>query len=212
MPEDKITSHIKSRESLRWKIFIIYLGVSLGLLFGLNGILIINNNQLFGNLSFFIGIIIFGAIYLFLAIIFWLIIKKILSPLNDLVKGIQVFMEGNWEQRIYIQNNDEAGILAEQFNDILDEMVNLYVAQETISPGAVTAVENESPSSPVLAKMDNAQDIDELFMVAITGINQVLQSNKSKLVLIADEAGPQIPDFAEIVKGNGHGSKPQHQE
>jgi hypothetical protein len=132
--------------------------------------------------------------------------------LNDLVKGIQVFMEGNWEQRIYIQNNDEAGILAEQFNDILDEMVNLYVAQETISPGAVTAVENESPSSPVLAKMDNAQDIDELFMVAITGINQVLQSNKSKLVLIADEAGPQIPDFAEIVKGNGHGSKPQHQE
>ena len=212
MPEDKITSRIKSRESLRWKIFIIYLGVSLGLLFGLNGILIINNNQLFGNLSFFIGIIIFGAIYLFLAIIFWLIIKKILSPLNDLVKGIQVFMEGNWEQRIYIQNNDEAGILAEQFNDILDEMVNLYVAQETISPGAVTAVENESPSSPVLAKMDNAQDIDELFMVAITGINQVLQSNKSKLVLIADEAGPQIPDFAEIVKGNGHGSKPQHQE
>ncbi len=211
MPEDKITSRVKSRESLRWKVFLIYLGVSLGLLFGLNGILIINNNQLFGNLSFLIGIIIFGAIYIFLSIIFWLVIKKILSPLNDLVNSIQVFMEGNWEQRIYIQNNDEAGILAEQFNDILDEMVNLYVAQETISPGAVPPVVNASPLSPVLVKMDHAQDVDELLLVTITGINQVLQANNSKLVVIAEEAGSQKPDFAEIVKGNGHGSNPQHQ-
>jgi hypothetical protein len=140
-----------------------------------------------------------------------LVIKKILSPLNDLVNSIQVFMEGNWEQRIYIQNNDEAGILAEQFNDILDEMVNLYVAQETISPGAVPPVVNASPLSPVLVKMDHAQDVDELLLVTITGINQVLQANNSKLVVIAEEAGSQKPDFAEIVKGNGHGSNPQYQ-
>ena len=207
MPENKMTAPGKPNETLRWKIFLVYMGASLGLILGLNGILIINNNKLFGNQSFLVGVVLIGIIYIILSILVWLLIKKILSPLNELIKNVQIFLEGNWEQRVYLQNNDETGILAEQFNVILDEMVNLYVSQEKSLPTAEPANTLPSPLTPILAKMDAAQDSDELLRVTINEINREMQANKTRLILLTDEANSKKTGFVEVVKGNGHGAK-----
>jgi hypothetical protein len=204
MPENKQSNSARPKESIRWKIFLVYLGASLGMILGLNGILIINNNKLFGNQSFLIGIALIGIMYIILAIVFWLFIKKILSPLNELTKNIQVFLEGNWEQRAYLENNDEAGILADQFNIIVDEMVNLYVAQEKTMPEEALVSSTETSLTPIFMKMEATHELDELLKVTIVEISQNLQADNSKLILVTDSPIPQKPDLTRIVKGNGH--------
>jgi hypothetical protein len=204
MPENKHSNSVKQKESIRWKIFLVYLGASLGMILGLNGILIINNNRLLGNQSFLVGIALIGIVYIILAIIFWLLIKKILSPLNELISNIQVFLEGNWEQRAYLENNDEVGILADQFNIIVDEMVNLYVAQEKATPEEELVSPQESPLTPILVKMEATQELDELLKVTIVEISQNLHADRTKLFLVTDNPIPQKPDLTRIIKGNGH--------
>jgi len=204
MPENKRSSSGKPQESLRWKVFLVYLGASLGIILGLNGILIINNNRLFGNQSFLVGLVLVGIIYLLLAAIFWLILKKILSPLSELIRNIQFFLEGNWEQRFYLQNNDEAGILAEQFNVIVDEMVNLYVAQDQTNPDEEPATSPQSQLTPILLKMEATQELDELLKVTIGEISQNMQATRARLILVADDPLPHKPGLEHIVKGNGH--------
>ena len=204
MPENKRSSSGKPQESLRWKVFLVYLGASLGIILGLNGILIINNNRLFGNQSFLVGLVLVGIIYLLLAAIFWLILKKILSPLSELIRNIQFFLEGNWEQRFYLQNNDEAGILAEQFNVIVDEMVNLYVAQDKTNPDEEPATSPQSQLTPILLKMEATQELDELLKVTIGEISQNMQATRARLILVADDPLPHKPGLEHIVKGNGH--------
>ncbi len=205
MPENRQNHLGRPRDSLKWKIFIIYLISSLGMILGLNGILIINNNRLFGNQSFLFGIILIALTYILLAILFWFLIKKILSPLNELIHSLQVFLEGNWEQRIYLQNNDETGILAEQFNDILDELVDIYVTQDkVVADDEEISIPPQIPGMPILDKMDGAQDLDELLRVTIQEISQDFNADSARLVLLTNDPNSESSDFTQRIKGNGH--------
>jgi hypothetical protein len=204
MKKDKQTNPGKPRETLRWRVFLAYLGASLGMILGLNIILIINNTKLFGGQSLLVGIVLIGVMYVVLSFIFWLIIKKLLFPLTDIIKSIQVFLEGNWEQRIYIQNNDETGILAEQFNVILEEMVNLYVAHDQQTPDEKPSLLPSSFIPPNLSKMDATRNLDELLEVTTRELIQEMRSDRARIILIKEEPDIQKPGLVQIINGNGH--------
>lgn len=61
----------------------------------------------------------------------WLGVRRIISPLLEVVQASQLFAEGNWFQRIEVKRNDELGLLADSFNHMADEISNLYQTLET---------------------------------------------------------------------------------
>lgn len=56
--------------------------------------------------------------------------RNILRPILDVVNASRLFAEGDWQMRARVPRNDEIGLLAASFNQMADELMNLYRALE----------------------------------------------------------------------------------
>ncbi len=133
----------RPKNSLVWKIFFLYLILSITLLVGINFVIIFNETDFFAVNSQFISIAITSAIFMVCSLVFLIILRSILRPLKELISNIQSFLEGNWEQRSYIEANDESGLLAEDFNTLTEEIIALYMANES------TQIKQQLVSDPI---------------------------------------------------------------
>jgi hypothetical protein len=71
--------------------------------------------------------------------------RTLLKPLDNLLFNIRLFFDGYWEQRSNFERDDEIGQLAEGFNSMADEIVNLYISVESYKKD----VQEEIPIIPV---------------------------------------------------------------
>jgi serine phosphatase RsbU (regulator of sigma subunit) len=69
-----------------------------------------------------IGMSIFG--FLATAIVIILLLQKLLNPIDKLAKTIIETKQGNFDVRTYIDRDDEFGLLADEFNHLLDIIQN----------------------------------------------------------------------------------------
>ena len=61
-----------------------------------------------------------------IALVVWLIQRRLTEPLAELSNSLQLFLEGNWDQRVNANQQDEIGHLASLFNQMANDLVDTY--------------------------------------------------------------------------------------
>lgn len=74
--------------------------------------------------------IIFCATLALMALIIWQVTARLTRPIIALARTVQLFADGNWEQRAPVERQDEVGLLAHSFNHMADELTGLYHSLE----------------------------------------------------------------------------------
>lgn len=77
-----------------------------------------------------LNILVFVDIFVLILIFFYII--KILSPIKNITKGITDFANGNLSRRIDIKSNDEIGILANSFNQMASSLEKFIKTKEEL--------------------------------------------------------------------------------
>ncbi len=130
MTEEQTHFDAKPKDSLVTKIFLGYLLVSIGLILGINAILFLSNTYLFDRFGIWSSILAVSVIYATLSIVFYVVLRKLIKPLRVLINNIELFLEGNWEQRTFFSGNDEPSVLANGINAMADELSQTYLSLE----------------------------------------------------------------------------------
>lgn len=55
----------------------------------------------------------------------YILSKKIINPLNQITNAAREISSGNWNTRIHLKGNDEIKVLADSFNQMVDNLENL---------------------------------------------------------------------------------------
>lgn len=80
------------------------------------------------------GMAVSGLVVMFGGALLYLLLKRMLSPLETLTVASKALSEGNYKERVRIKADGEIGILAEQFNGMADKieekMENLHAMNE----------------------------------------------------------------------------------
>jgi hypothetical protein len=130
MTDEQTHFDAKPKDSLATKIFFVYTLVSIGLILGINSILFLSSTYLFEQFGIWLSIVIVSIVYAILSIIFYVLLKKFIKPLQILINNIELFLEGNWEQRTYFSGNDESAVLANGVNALADQLSQTYLSLE----------------------------------------------------------------------------------
>jgi hypothetical protein len=130
MSEEQPQFDAKPKDSLATKIFLGYLLISIGLILGIDAILFLSNTYLFERFGIWSSILAISVIYAILSIVFYIVLTKLVKPLHVLIDNIELFLQGNWEQRTYFSGNDETSVLANGFNAMADELSQTYLSLE----------------------------------------------------------------------------------
>lgn len=81
--------------------------------------------------SLLIRISIFGAVLIgLLSLTGVYAARKIVKPINELYKGVELFAHGKLDYRLNIKTNDEIEKLANEFNNMAEELTKTYTALE----------------------------------------------------------------------------------
>jgi transcriptional regulator with GAF, ATPase, and Fis domain len=110
-------------------------------------------NQMNSLLVFAIVLIV--TISVLMILIMWQATRRLFRPLRELANSVQRFAEGKWHQRMPVVGNDEVGLLAYSFNQMADDLTDLY----------------QSLESKVEERTQQIQTAAEVSQVAITSAN-----------------------------------------
>ncbi len=95
-------------------------------------VLEINSDNIYGqinSLTPFTILLIIGTV-LATAFVLSLGIRRIIKPLQSLTAITKKFAEGEWNQRAEVSSNDEVGLLASSFNNMADQLGEVYQSLE----------------------------------------------------------------------------------
>lgn len=194
-------------------ILIIFLPLSLLPVIIAGGILFYLNRDAFKGLNpslVFTGIFLFAVGFALVGLIIYLTAKHLTSPLAELATTMQLFIDGNWEKRSWIDSPHEIGSIAGSFNKIADEMVEIYwsltqhkARQNAGKKGAFTQLAHLATS---------AQDLDGFLGRAVELLIQHFDLIYASVYLIErdDPSGPPLvvlhqasgaPEFASSTLG-----------
>lgn len=124
-------------------------------------------------------------------LLFW-----ILKPLNILVKNVQAFTDGNFNNRIDLRSKDEFESVAESFNTMAEKLSKTFQAIET---GQMIAVAERDKLNQILSSV-----IDGI--IALDFNKNVIFINKAAEELIgylpAEIYGRPIDQFIHLFSGN----------
>jgi GAF domain-containing protein/HAMP domain-containing protein len=120
-----------------------------------------------------------------IGLVIWLIQHRLAEPLAELMNSLQLFIEGNWDQRTRSERKDEIGALASLFNQMANDLVDTYRLatqyrndQDTEKKGAFIQITRAAISSP---------DLDLFLTKALDLINHYYELSYSAIYLL--EAG-----------------------
>jgi two-component sensor histidine kinase len=153
------TSIVENQTDIELMYTYIYLPMKKGVF--VNGwvLQLISSNQLKDNLlneswySFLKNVVIFSAILLVLLLFG---IRTITNPLNIIIDTINEIKKGNLKKRIHIKSNNELGILANQFNETIDE---LEMAHTTLETKVVARTTELQTANAILFKQKNENEL-----------------------------------------------------
>ena len=87
------------------------------------------------------------------AIVFtWLLAKSITNPICKLVKGVSIVAAGDLTQKVAIHSQDEIGILAENFNNMVDHLLSLVTRVNRLAQTLSTSSEELTASAELSSK------------------------------------------------------------
>lgn len=117
----------------------------------------IEKYKMFGVLSIITKSIIFGGIGAVFLVIFVITLssRRIIKPIKNVTRSFSELSEGNLDQSVEVKTHDEAGVLAQSFNDFLDKLSGVLYEVKDISSQLAASSEQMSASSHSFA--DNAQ-------------------------------------------------------
>ncbi len=75
-------------------------------------------------------LILLTALMLISAIIVYISSRRIVKPLVDLANDAQTFSAGDWSYRAKVERDDEIGLLAYSFNNMVDQLTGYYYSLE----------------------------------------------------------------------------------
>lgn len=75
-------------------------------------------------------LILLGALMLISALIVYFSSRSIVKPLVDLANDAQTFSAGDWSYRAKVERDDEIGLLAHSFNNMVDQLTGYYYSLE----------------------------------------------------------------------------------
>ncbi|MFC1608716.1 HAMP domain-containing protein [Patescibacteria group bacterium] len=78
-------------------------------------------NDFIGQSFYLTGLIFFG-----LFLVFYFFIKRILSPLNTLLSGVESIGQGDFDSSVEVKSEDEFGVLSRAFNNMAGKLGDLY--------------------------------------------------------------------------------------
>ena len=115
----------------------------------------------FGQLSSlapFTIILVFGSL-LMLGVVLWMANNRVVRPLLRLSNATREFADGNWKSRSEIERNDEIGSLSYAFNNMADELTNLY---HTLTQQVDSRTEYIRTAAEVAQSIATTFNLDEL--------------------------------------------------
>ena len=125
-----------------------------------------------------------------IALVVWLVRRRLTEPLDDLSNSLQLFLEGNWDQRLNTNQQDEIGHLASLFNQMANDLVNTYRLvtqyrndQDTEKKGAFIQVTHAAISSP---------DPDDFLKKSMDLINRYYELTYSAIYLLEKGDPPEV--------------------
>ncbi len=77
------------------------------------------------SLTFFTVLLLSGTV-LVIGLAIWVGARQLAQPLVEMTANIQAFAEGDWDKRNRLQRNDEIGQLAYSFDQMADQLADLY--------------------------------------------------------------------------------------
>ncbi len=119
-------------------------------------------DQLNALAPFFVGLLI---VIVFLSITLnWLSTRQIVQPLLNIATAAQHFTDGDWQNRSTINRTDEIGLLAFTFNQMADELSDLYRSLET---QVATRTQQIRTATDVAQLATTATSMDELLIQTV---------------------------------------------
>ena len=107
----------------------------------------------------------FGIIIL-MALLLWLMVRRILRPLNDYIGNFKLASTGDLRVEATSKNNDEVGILSGYFNDFIGSMKQMIgnvkdVTEETRNISSDLAATSEETASALVQMRSNTENMKE---------------------------------------------------
>jgi len=125
----------------------------------------ISRDKIYAGISNFL-VLFLVSLFIFLIIIsyfIWFMTNKQIQPLTELTESVQEFTSGNWNKRVKITRDDEIGLLAYSFNQMADELSELYVGLENEVEQRTSQVKSFTEISNIALSSTN---LDELISKA----------------------------------------------
>ncbi len=98
--------------------------------------------------------------------------RRLARPLQELVWVVSMFVEGSWEQRADLEENNEIGELAFLFNQLADELNNL---QHTLLAQEKDQSDGRQAAPMQMAQLaTTAKSLDELLGGAVEKFIKIL--------------------------------------
>jgi len=138
------------------------------------------------------GVILMVVLLVLVGAAVWLLTQTLIRPVLDLTNTVQRFADGKWGQRSSIERNDELGLLADSFNQMADDLSQVYTRLET-------QVEERTEKLDTLAQISqitiSSTNLDELLKPALRLIVESLQCENGA-VYLTEESGLGVSQFA----------------
>lgn len=131
----------------------------------INWVAEIARSKIYAGVSNFLVLFLISLI-VFLALIssfIWFMTNKQIQPLTELTESVQEFTSGHWNKRVKITRDDEIGLLAYSFNQMADELSELYIGLEKEVEQRTSQVKSFTEISDIALSSTN---LDELISKA----------------------------------------------
>jgi transcriptional regulator with GAF, ATPase, and Fis domain/uncharacterized protein YjeT (DUF2065 family) len=92
-------------------------------------------------------------------LIMWQATRRLFRPLRELATSVQRFAEGKWHQRVTVQGNDEIGLLAYSFNQMADDLTDLYQSLESKVEERTRQIQTSAEISQVAISSSNLDNL-----------------------------------------------------
>jgi GAF domain-containing protein/HAMP domain-containing protein len=117
-----------------------------------------------------------------IALVVWLIQRRLTEPLAELSNSLQLFLEGNWDQRVNTNQQDEIGRLASLINQMANDLVDTYrlVTQYRNDQD----MEKKGPFIQITRTAISSPDLDDFLKKTLDLINHYYEMTYSAIYLL----------------------------
>ncbi len=152
------------------------------------------------------ALIFLAVIAISISIVLWVTARRFINPIQTLIETTRQFAQGNWELRVPETRDDEIGALSHSFNQIAEELSELYQSLSTQVEEQKLELHNRSTQLEATAQVsreaaaihelsvllrDTTELISENFGFYHAGIFLIDEDNRFAVLQAANSKGGQ---------------------